>query len=208
MLGDRFRMRFRLQCRADRGDGPELDLDPQVHDVVAALGGCVADEGLYRVHAPIDVIERTRMVEAAMPDVRGRIVCFGEDWLGGQFALDRARLEGSDNLVLLLEPGTGEMLEIPATVRLFHDSELVDFTDAAVGASFYAEWRTSTGDDRPIDDGTCVGYRVPLFLGGTDTASNLERTDLAVYWHLTGELRAGTRDAPSGTPIRSVGIDE
>ena len=201
-------MTFRLRCRGDTGDGPELELDPQVREVVAALGGCVADEGLYRVHAPIDVIERTRMVEAAMPDVRGRIVCFGEDWLGGQFALDRARVDGSDNLVLLLEPGTGEMLEIPATVRLFHDTELVDFTDAALGVSFYAEWRTSTGDDRPIDDGTCVGYRVPLFLGGADTVSNLERTDLAVYWHLTGELRSGTRDAPSGTPIRSVGIDE
>jgi Domain of unknown function (DUF1851) len=148
------------------------------------------------------------MVEAAMPDVRGRIVCFGEDWLGGQFALDRARVDGSDNLVLMLEPGTGEMLEIPATVRLFHDTELVDSADAALGASFYAEWRAGTGDDRPIDDGTCVGYRVPLFLGGADTVSNLERTDLEVYWHLVGELRSGTRDAPSGTPIRSVGIDE
>lgn len=46
VLGDRFRMKFRLRCRADTGDGPELDLDPQVHDIVAALGGCVADEGL------------------------------------------------------------------------------------------------------------------------------------------------------------------
>ena len=107
-----------------------------------------------------------------------------------------------------LEPGSGDLLEISATVRLFHDTELVDFADAALGASFYAEWRTSSGDDRPLHDGECVGYRVPLFLGGTDTVSNLERTDLTVYWHLVGELRSGTRDAPAGTPIRSVGIDE
>ena len=67
MLGDRFKMTFRLKCRGDTDDGPELDLDPQVHDVVAALGGCVAEEGLYRVHTPIDVVKRTGMVEAAMP---------------------------------------------------------------------------------------------------------------------------------------------
>ena len=45
----------------------------------------------------------------------------------------------------MLEPGTGEVLEIPATVRLFHDTEMVDFADAALSASFYAEWRTSDG---------------------------------------------------------------
>ncbi len=63
-------------------------------------------------------------------------------------------MEHTDNLALLLE----------ATVRLFHDTELVDSADAALSASFYAEWRTSTGDDRPIDAGARVGYRVPLFL--------------------------------------------
>jgi hypothetical protein len=208
VLGDRFRMTFRLQSRADVREGSALDLDPQVHDVVAALGGCVAHDGLYRVHAPTEVVDRTRMVEAAMPEVRGRVVCFGEDWLGGQFALDRTRVDGGDNLVLLLEPGTGELLEIPATVRLFHDTELVSSPDAALGAAFYAEWRTSTGDDRPIEDGTCVGYRVPLFLGGADTVANLERTDLAVYWHLAGELRATTRNVLPGTPMGSVDIDE
>ena len=64
MLGGASGRTFRLRCRRNTGDGSELDLDPQVHDVVAALGGSVADDGLFRVHMPIDVIKRTRMVEA------------------------------------------------------------------------------------------------------------------------------------------------
>jgi hypothetical protein len=34
----------------------------------------------------------------------------------------------------------------------------------------------------------CIGYRVPLFLGGSDTVENLEKVDLDVYWHLHGQL--------------------
>jgi hypothetical protein len=161
VLGDRFKMTYRVRCRGDMEDKAELHLDPQVHDVVAALGGCVADEGLYRVHRPIGVVERTRMVEAAWPEVRGRIVCFAEDWLGGQFALDRARVEGSDNLVLLLEPGTGERLDIPATVRRFHDTELVDSSDAALGVSFYAEWRASRATIGPSMTGRAWDIAFP-----------------------------------------------
>jgi hypothetical protein len=48
---------------------------------------------------------------------------------------------------------------------------------------------------------------VPLFLGGADDVSNLERSDLAVYWSLCGQLRRHTVELPPATRIHGVGGD-
>ena len=125
-----------------------------------------------------------------------------------QFALDKARLDGDENLVLILEPGTGEALAVPVSVRSFHDTELVEFAEAALTLSFYRAWRESSGDTDPLDEQTCVGYATPLFLGGMDDVTNLRRSDMAVYWHLMGELRAATLPLASGTDISSIDVDE
>jgi Domain of unknown function (DUF1851) len=50
----------------------------------------------------------------------------------------------------------------------------------------------------------CVGYQVPLFLGGKDSLENLEITDLDVYWSLSGQLRQGTWVLPPGTAVVQV----
>ena len=176
--------------------------------MVAALGGYVSADGLYRVYRFARQSAVTAIVEEAMPSVRGRIVCFGGDWLGRQFALDKSRQEGDENLVLMLEPGTGQALEIPATVRLFHDTELVEFADEALGVGFYESWRAVSGDWEPLDERSCVGYRTPLFLGGLDNVTNLERTDLDVYWHLMGELHRAVENVAPGTNINEVRIED
>jgi len=71
----------------------------------------------------------------------------------------------------------------------FHEDELVQEAHAALAEPFYREWRAESGDDVPLGPGECVGYRVPLFLGGKDEVDNLERTDAEVYWSLTGQMR-------------------
>jgi hypothetical protein len=49
-----------------------------------------------------------------------------------------------------------------------------------------------------------VGYRVPLFLGGSDTLENLEVTDLDVYWTICGQLRLAAAQLPEGTAIKGI----
>ena len=34
----------------------------------------------------------------------------------------------------------------------------------------------------------CVGYKVPLFLGGKDAISNYEETDMEVYWSISAQI--------------------
>ncbi|MDQ0249220.1 hypothetical protein J2W22_001267 [Sphingomonas kyeonggiensis] len=148
-------------------------------------------QGAYRLHRPEDVAHFTALATEAFPEFAERISCFGADWLGRQFATDEGRIIAGKPLVLLLEPGTGEALEIPLDRVSFHEQELVEEPDAAVAYSFFEQW-LATGGIRPGYD-QCIAYRQPLFLGGADEVSNLELSDLDVYWTISAQLLAEAR---------------
>ncbi len=173
-------------------DGPPVDpvtVPDSVEGLRDVLGGRSFAGGLYRIHDQAAAARWDSEVVDAFPDFVDRITCFGCDWLGGQFALDSARTDPSGQpLVLLFEPGTHEALALPVNLTQFHEDELIQEAHAALAEPFYREWRAQSGDDVPLGPGECVGYRVPLFLGGKDDVDNLERTDAEVYWSLTGQM--------------------
>jgi Domain of unknown function (DUF1851) len=105
----------------------------------------------------------------------------------------------------MLEPGTGQALEIPVSFSLFHDVELVDYREEALAQSFFGQWLAIGGKRPRLDE--CVGYRKPLFLGGVDTVANLEIIDLDVYWTVLGQLRNTTKSLPEGSGIFGVNRD-
>jgi len=37
--------------------------------------------------------------------------------------------------------------------------------------------------------GRCIGYKIPLFLGGEDVIVNLEDSDMEVYWYIVSEIK-------------------
>ena len=181
---------FSPTSRVDNHADPELLAKVEAHaagfaDFMTAHGGTTFDQGLYRVHAAQDIVRWTANVEVAFPGFAQRLVCFGYDWLGRHFALDQQRLHNDQLLVLLLEPGTGEALEVPVTFGAFHDEELVGYRNDALASEFHGQWLAS-GGAQP-EHHQCVGYTVPLFLGGSDEVSNLELSDLDVYWSICGQ---------------------
>lgn len=169
-----------------------------------AAGGSSFDGGLYRVHTTESAHASDELVRAAFPEFAGRFACFGYDWLGRQLAADSVRGERHDPEIVLLEPGTGEVLEIPVPFSRFHDEELVDYSEEVLARSFFGEWLASGGEALALSE--CVGYQLPLFLGGQDATANLEISDLDVYWTLMGQLRVRTKGLPAGTLIRGVEI--
>lgn len=165
-------------------------------------GGVSFAGGLYRVHSKTSASASDALVRHAFPEFAGRLACFGYDWLGRQFATDTGRGESEDPEVMLFEPGTGEALEIPVPFSLFHDEELVDYTEEALARSFFEQWQRSGGGAPSISE--CVGYKRPLFLGGEDVVANLEISDLDVYWTIMGQLRRQAQGLPEGTRIAGV----
>ena len=109
--------------------------------------------------------------------------------------------------MLLVEPGTGEVLEIPLSLGPFHE-QLDDLREAALAAGFFEQWSVANPISVPLRETDCVGYQVPLFLGGKDIVANLEVIDIEVYWTLCGQLRQGTRALPLHTSIREVSISD
>src|SRR5690242_15355347 len=104
------------------------------------FGGMSFQGGIYRILQPTELERWKERLTAAFPN-RQNVIPFGYDWLGRLFALDPARLENGEPGVILLEPGTGEALEVPADLASFHEVELVEYHDAALASSFFDVWR-------------------------------------------------------------------
>jgi len=166
------------------------------------FSGCSFNNGLYRIHSAEKIGYWSRIVTEAFPEFAERISCFGYDWLGRQFALDKERVEDGQPQVLMLEPGTGEVLEIPVNFLQFHESELVNYSNEALATEFYNSW-LSSGKKAPNYE-QCIAYQKPLYLGGLDTVENLEYSDLEVYWVLSGQLLEKIRGLPPGTKVTNV----
>ncbi len=176
-----------------------------VEALVRTGGGTSIGNGLLRIHAADSARVADAFVRAAFPDFANRVGCFAFDWLGRQFSVDPASMRSRSASVLMCEPGTGQALDIPVELGEFFHREIVDYPDDALAESFFNEWTASGG--RAPSFVESVGYRTPLFLGGTDDIANLELVDTAVYWDVVGQMRAETTTRPCGTQIGSVTID-
>jgi len=186
--------------------GPPTPQEPTsdiAQGVLSALfyrfGGCTFASGLYRVHSAASSTAASRLVVEAYPEYRGAIKCFGFDWLGNQFAINLRDPSVVDPGVLLFDPATGYVLDMPVPYSAFHDVELVEDHEAALGSSFFEKWLLASGPTPNYDQ--CVGYRRPLFLGGEDDTGNLELSDIEVYWTLSGQILRQVRGLPPGTPV-------
>jgi hypothetical protein len=204
---ERFRERFSVDSsdKAVRVDRSVESGEAHLRELFAQFGGDSFNDGLYRVMDAGASDSWSKLVGQAFPTFSGAVTCFGFDWLGRIFALDARRLVEGLPGVVMLEPGTGQALEIPCNVHNFHESELIEYREEALAASFFQKWISIGGDAPKVAE--CIGYKKPLFLGGKDTVENLERSDMDVYWTIATQLIEKARGLPAGTRIGSVRID-
>ena len=180
----------------------DTTVDDELHTLFCHYGGMSFNHGLYRILSIDHVSYWNGIVLSTFPSFSGRVTCFAVDWLGRVFATDTARFEGQHPGIVMFEPGTAEVLEIPCNVENFHDNELIQFGEEALAASFYQQWIDSGGVAPSVRQ--CIGYKNPLYLGGVDTVDNLEVSDLDVYWTISSQLIQKTRGLSPGTVISSI----
>jgi hypothetical protein len=172
-----------------------LLVDNQLLELFNRYGGQSFNKGLYRVISFKHIAYWNDIVLSAFPSFSDHITCFAIDWLGRVFALDTARLEEGRPGVVMFEPGTAEVLEIPCNIESFHESELIQYREEALAQEFHQHWLQSSGVPPGITQ--CIGYKKPLFFGGSDTVDNLAVSDLDVYWTITAQLIQKIRGLPS-----------
>jgi hypothetical protein len=135
-----------------------------------------------------------------------RLTVISVDWRGHQIGFDRGRLRDGQPLLGMLEVGSGEYFQIPASFEEYLDVELVEFSEESLAAGRYADW-LSRGGLAP-KEGECVGYSQPLFLGGADSFDNMGITDLNVYVDIHGQLYEKVAGLPLGTKVGGFEIGE
>ena len=209
-LFPRFSQRYLVTGRVKGVSGVPIMTNPLggtfgYREFMEQYGGATFNQGLYRVH-PVDRGAKwDELIAEAFPEHAGKFSTFAYDWMGRQFALDSRRAANGEPLILLFDPGFGEVLEIPTTFLAFHERELIEHGDAALADTVYEEWlQTRHPAPAPTE---CVGYKVWPFLGGKDELDNNEIIDLEVYWSLSAQLLAQVRHLAAGTPIGPVKID-
>ncbi len=179
---------------------------PGMAAFLAQHAGAAYEKGLYRILPTAEMAAWTANVAEAFPEHSGEMLCFAFDWVGRSFAIDFARTsDEGEYLILRLEPGVGEVMEIPVTFIDFHNEELVEYREDALSSDFFEEWQEAGGAAPAYDE--CVGYIKPLFLGGDDVVENLEVADLRVYWSISAQLLAKVRDLPEGASLEDLDID-
>jgi hypothetical protein len=204
MYLERFRNKFSATAQSQKSRFPASDFGvPGLSHVLEQLGGTTLNHGWYRVLRSDQVMATTKALEDVFPEYRGRVVAFGFDWLGRHFA---HALGKDEPTVLGLEVGAGEAMVIPGTVLEFHNEILINDSDAALAEQFWNEWRIKNPAD--VEFSKCVGYKVPLFLGGTDVVGNLEVYDLELYVNLCGQLRNKVRKLRPGQSIGSIAFQD
>lgn len=173
-----------------------------INALIAQFGRATLGDGLYRLHDEQSALAGEVLIAKAFPDFKIPVEAFGFDWLGRQFASDGSRGRSDDPEVLMFDVETGDVLEIPLPISEFHSIGYEEYADAIWATDLYSTWRTQHSAALAFED--CVGYKVPLCLGGSDSLDNMEVTNMAVYWHLTGQLRQSTSGLETGRIVGQV----
>ena len=164
--------------------------------------GVSFNNGSYRIFRIGNLNEWDNTISETFPRFANLINCFAYDWLGKIFAVNKI----DSNQILIFDIGIGNVLEVPVGFEEFHNKELVEYTDDALSISFYKKWLDSSENKIPKTD-ECIGYKVPLFLGGIDNVTNLEVINMDVYWNITGQILRKIQNLPDGTPINKINIE-
>lgn len=148
------------------------------------LGGKQFGNGIFNTFEKDNLKKWTSIVEEAYPEFSGEFKLFAYDWLGRMFGITEQK---DHEKVLMFEIGTGEVLEIPCDLFEFLNQEIPLYSNECLAMEFYKKWLRKKR--KAVSYGKCIGYKVPLFLGGQDVIKNLEESDLEVYWHVIAEVK-------------------
>jgi len=175
-----FEKHFNLKTEADRGstvDGLSI-FRKKYH-------GMSFGNGIYRVFSDDDIEKWRKIITEGYPDFENCFEPFAYDWLGRCFAVDLRN--DKNGKILMFEIGTADVLEIPCSFIKFHEEEIPIYHESCLASSFFNEWGIDNCNN--LQSSECIGYKIPLFLGGIDILENLELSDMEVYWYICSSAK-------------------
>lgn len=162
-----------------------------VRDAIAREGLAQIKKGVYNkgLYTFISDEESKELLELVKRlGYKKDLKVFAVDWIGKIFALDPEEKDknGCETISCydLSAPSSSFCTQV--NFEIFHNVHAVNHRNELFDSNRFDEW--SKSNQPPNDGKTCVGYKVPLFLGGKDDFENMELTDRSVYLHLQAQL--------------------
>lgn len=184
---DKFRERFNITAsvndRADVNSLPDWIHSIQGIERLLPLAGSTFDYGLYRIPTLEKMLRWTNVIGQLNSKYSNKAFCFAYDWWGRIFAV---MPQPTDYLIWMIDPATGQDYKMVSNLAHFHDVDLVEEGDNVLDKSMFTEWYKQSHCNLQLHE--CVGFRIPLFLGGKDVISNMEVTDMDVYWSFNMQM--------------------
>ncbi len=184
---------------------------PAMNDNISSVGISelplgVYNDGVYVILNRSDTITLTTLIESVFPTISGKIAPFAVDWMGRIFVSDISILNDAGAATVtcfdLAEPSS---FATDADFEEFHNYTAVDNMNALFNMEQLAKY--SSSNKFLSDDLNCIGYKVPLFLGGLDSPDNQEITNRSVYLHMLTELWIATSLLPEGSKVAEIKLD-
>jgi hypothetical protein len=175
-------------------------ITPLIALFFANYGGKSFADGMLSVHSMKSAERWTQNCERFFPQIGEKVVCFGFDWLGRQYAVDFLGLKRA----WMLDPAMGEMFKLEVGLKEFLEEVLVEDYDDLLGPVLYQNLSKNLGSMQFFD---CFGFKKPLFWGREDVEANYEKVDMDVYWEINMQLLAKIKNLPDGTKFKGIRID-
>jgi len=173
--------------------------DIKVANLFAECGGYSFWNGMFKVHTFPSSFYWSTLISKYYKTYDSKFVPFGYDWMGRQFAVDLRR----ENYILMFDPSTGEDFELNQDLVMFFIEDLIKDRDSILSGQLF-HLATEFFHVEKIGYNNCIGYKIPLFLNGTDTLDNRELCDMEVYWEFQCQIYHQIKDLPPDTKIKSI----
>ncbi|MFI6950563.1 T6SS immunity protein Tdi1 domain-containing protein [Streptomyces sp. NPDC050422] len=167
---------------------PRLERLDGFNELVAFGAGLSFGNGIVRIHSEGEALRAGELIKESFSKLGDRTVPLAKDWLGRQFVVPLINGRARSGLLLLVEPGSGEVFDVDCGLVDLFSVEMVADSETFLAADLFDDWRERNSVIMSSDQ--CVGFKVPLFLGGEGSVDNLEVSDESVYWSLLGQIRS------------------
>lgn len=164
-----------------------------------AFSGKEFGNGLFKVFKKEENEKWNGVVKEMFPEFQEKFLLFGYDWLGRFYATNEF-----ENIVFVFDPSTNDIMSLENEFAYFVNKTLPKNANDILALKLYNKWLKK--NSKPLFS-NCVGYKVPLFLGGEDTLNNYEESDLEVYWSISAQIIAQIKDKLDGTDIDTFSIN-
>jgi hypothetical protein len=164
-------------------------------------GSCI-NSGLYRLHTFGSSVQWSLIIGQCFKTHKNKIYPFGFDWMGRQFCMSI----DNNNLLFMFDIATAEYFELQQKLELLHDDDFINDMENMLANDIFTQVLKHS-NLKSIGYNECLGYKMPLFMGGNDVVENYQLIDIEVYWETQYQLYEKVKNLPVGIIIKSIKIE-